>query len=118
MSTSWNLECLDHPNARHMLDDDWSGAGTGAARDLADLWRQRGVLLQIQELLPTDGRLAAELEYGYRTLHWHTLRWIREHTNCQVELVNEYRGRLGVDQLEPLPPHHCSTCSCPPRTWS
>lgn len=117
MSTAWTMECLDHPNAGSWIGDwDWSGSGYTPGRELADLWRQRDVLFKINKLAPVTGQLAVELEYaGYRRVTIPMILWAREHTDCRVELVDEYGNRRSVDAFEPQPPHHCPTCTCPPK---
>lgn len=116
MSTGWNLECQDHPNAIHWLEEDWSGAGDHAGVQVAEVWRRRQVLFRIAELAPESGQLSAELEFaGYRRITSRMVLWAREHNGCRLELVNEYGHRRALDTLQPLPPRHCLTCTCGPQ---
>lgn len=115
MSTSWNAECMDHPDANWMLAEDWQGSGDGPATQIAKLWSNREGVAAVLEVIRKGTDIDIEVETaGYRRLSRGEMEWLATHKNCRIELVSEYRDRKSVDLVD-VAPHHCATCTCPPR---
>jgi hypothetical protein len=109
VSRYWNLRCIDHDEP--LLDDTWNHGDD----HLAQLWHSRDALVKVLELAPPELDLY-NLEWDYRRLPYRTFGWLKKHGGCRVELLDEYGVTKDPESMEPTPPHHCSTCTCPPGT--
>jgi hypothetical protein len=109
MSTCWDLECTTH--------DDSAGWNINHGADqLAMLWRHRSkvqnMLAALGDIFDIDG---LELNSPWTQVSTTQARWLVEHKDCTVVLLNEYGDKKSPDDMAPLPPQHCRTCTCAPR---
>lgn len=100
MSTQWAFMCLSHTPP--ISDDVYQGINHGEA-ELVGLWLRRGELAA----LPDDVEMADE------RLERHA-RFLRQHPDCEIRLMNEYGDVQDPATLEITPRRHCATCTCSP----